>query len=232
MPEKLYTSGEYFKNNPTWDAEDSPWKASQIMRMIERNSIRPKTICEVGCGAGEILAELQRMMDKDCVFSGYEISPQAFELCKDKISERLHFKLGDIMSEKDAHFDLVLLIDVIEHVEDHYSFLRNMKSKGEYKILHIPLDLSAQSVLRAGRLEKNRESVGHIHYFTKETALGALKDAGYEVLDHFYTASIVDLPARSFLSYIAKMPRKLLFAANKDLAVRLLGGYSLMVLTR
>ena len=232
MPGEIYRNGSYLKNNPTWHAEDAPWKTKQIIKMLERNALSPKTICEVGCGAGEILAELQRKMDKECAFWGYEISPQAFEICRKKENDKLHFKLADILKEKEGVFDLLLLIDVLEHMEDYFNFLREIKSKSVYKILHIPLDVSVQALLRGKRILKGQKSVGHIHYFTKETAIAALKDTGYEVLDHFYTGSLIELPVKSWKSYLAKMPRKILFAINKDFAVRLMGGWSLMVLAK
>jgi len=47
--------GTYLAHNPTWDIEDSPLKASWVAYMISRNNPALKTICEVGCGAGEIL---------------------------------------------------------------------------------------------------------------------------------------------------------------------------------
>ncbi len=91
MFKELYTSGEYLEKNPTWHVEESPWKAKQILRMMKQNSISPRTICEVGCGAGEVLKQLQERMDPACSFWGYEISPQAFELCKPRANEKLHF---------------------------------------------------------------------------------------------------------------------------------------------
>src|SRR5713226_5856353 len=181
MIEELYTSGEYLKKNPTWHVGESPWKAREILRMMARNKIAPKTICEIGCGAGEILRLLQKKLGSECIFWGYEISPQAFELCQSRANERLHFKLADFTQEKDAFFDLVLIIDVIEHVEDCFSFLRAIKSKGSYKILHIPLDMAAKTIMQ-GRLISMLEDHGHIHYFTKDTALRILKNVGYEVL--------------------------------------------------
>ena len=74
----MYTGGAYLANNPTWHVEASHWKAAQILRMMQRNGLRPRTVCEVGCGAGEILRQLQLSMATDCLFLGYEISPQAF----------------------------------------------------------------------------------------------------------------------------------------------------------
>lgn len=232
MAKEMYTDGDYLKKNPTWHVEDSPWKAKHIIRMIKQNNITPKTICEVGCGAGEILRQLQDSMNEECEFVGYEISPQAFELCKKRTNERLRFELRDILQEKEAFFDLILLIDLIEHLEDYFGFLRGIKPKSKYKILHIPLSLSVQMVLRSSPIMKTRKSAGHIHYFTKETALQSLKDTGYEILDYFYTAESIDLPTKSIKRYIARLPRKLFFAVHKDLTTRILGGYSLMVLAK
>ncbi len=232
MSEEMYNQGKYLEKNPTWHVEDSPWKAKQIIKILNKNNIQPKSICEVGCGAGEILNYLYFRMPENAVFAGYEISPQAFDLCKERAKERLNFYLKDLFQDKDAFFDVVLCIDLLEHLEDYFSFLRNLKGKGQYKIFHIPLDLSVQIVLRGSPILRARNSVGHIHYFTKEIAIEILKDTSYEILDHFYTAGSIDLPAKSFKSLLAKFPRKILFKLNKDMTVRILGGYSLLILTK
>ncbi len=229
MSTTMYTQGDYLEKNPTWHVEDSPWKAKQIMKMMSRNKIKSKTICEIGCGAGEILVQLQNSLDKDHKFWGYDISPQAFELCKKRSNEGLQFVLGDLC-EDDIFFDLVLIIDVIEHVEDYFTLLRNIKERSKYKILHIPLDISVQTVLLNRTFIEDRYSVGHIHVFTKEIALMILRDAGYQVIDYFYTGIGFEGHGKSIASYFTRWPRKLLFAINKDLTVRILGRYSLMVL--
>jgi len=228
----IYRSGEYLEKNPGWHIEDSAWKASKIIQMLKRNNLKPKTICEVGCGAGEILFQLQKKLGEDCSFFGYEVSPQAFELCQKRANPRIHFELKDILQETTAFFDIILLIDLIEHLEDYFSFLRALKPKSQYEILHIPLELSVQAVLRMSPILKNRESVGHIHYFTKELFLQVLKEAGYEALDWFYTQWSLELEPSSIKNYLARLPRKLFYAIDKDLAVRILGGCSLMVLAK
>jgi cyclopropane fatty-acyl-phospholipid synthase-like methyltransferase len=232
IKERIYTHGEYFQKNPTWHVEDSQWKAGQIIKIINENHINPKTICEIGCGAGEILNQLHLKLDNNISFIGYEISHQAFELCKHKEKDRLHFYCKDLLEDNNAFFDLVLCIDVFEHVEDYFSFLRNLCNKGQYKIFHIPLELSAQKLLRTSAFRLARYKVGHIHHFTKETALWTLKDTGYEILDYFFTAGSIDLPAKHFKTLLAKIPRKMMYSLSKDMAVRILGGFSLMVLTK
>ncbi|MFH0887168.1 MAG: methyltransferase domain-containing protein [bacterium] len=232
MNTDLYRNGKYLLNNPTWHEEDSAWKAKQIIKMMERNKISPNTICEVGCGAGEILVQLQKNMNRDIVFSGYDISPQALELCGNKSNEKLQFIMKDILQEKNCHFDLILMIDLIEHLEDYFGYLREIKKMGDLKILHIPLDLSVQALLRVSPISKSYNIAGHIHYFTKEAVLRALTSLGYEIIDFFYTAGSIDRPARSLMSTLFKMPRRFLFCLNNDFAVRLMGGYSLLVLAR
>lgn len=229
---KIYSNGSYLKDNPTWHEEDSPWKAEQIAKILLRNNIHPASVCEIGCGAGEVLRSLKSRLNGDTKYSGYEISPQAFEICQQKKAENLEFHLKDLLADDGAKFDVVMAIDVFEHIEDCFGFLRKLRPKGRYQVFHIPLDLSVQTVLRATPITNARESVGHIHYFTKETALAILNDTGYEVVDHFYTNGSLDLPHRGWKSSLLKLPRKILYSIQKDWCVRMLGGSSLLVLTR
>lgn len=232
MIEARYTSGEHLEKVPDWHVEESPWKAKQITRLMRQNQLAPKTIGEVGCGFGEVLRQLQMRVNEECTFWGYEISPIAFEHCVKKTNERLHFKLADIRQEPDTFFDLMLVLDVVEHVEDYFGFLRAIQPRSQYKIFQIPLDLSAQTVLRGNVLLRLREELGHIHYFTKDTALQTLKDAGYKVLDYFYTSSSLELPTHVLTVKLLWWPRKLLSALDQDLTARALGGFRLMVLAK
>ncbi len=228
----MYTSGEYLRKNPTWGSEDSAWKAARILEITERNGLVPESVCEIGCGAGEILDQLHLKMPQAVSFSGYEISPQAFALCQAKEKSRLRFFLKDLPDQGGPAFDLVLLIDVFEHVEDYLGFLRKVRPLGKNTLFHIPLDLSAQAVMREKPILHAREQVGHLHYFTKSTALATLRDAGYEIVDYVYTQRSTDLPAKTLGSFLAKLPRKLGFVLARDLSVRTFGGYSLLVLAR
>jgi len=229
---KIYQDGTYLSKNSTWHEEDSPLKAKWINNLIKKNSLNPNTICEIGCGSGEILNQMSKVYDEKVKFYGYEISPQAFEVCKKKTKKNLIFSFGDLLKENDKYFDIAMIVDVIEHVEDCFNFLRKIKEKANYKIFHIPLDLSMLNLLRVSPIIAKRKNVGHIHYFTKETALETLKDTGYDIIDYFYTSGSIDLPNQSWKSNLLKIPRKILFNLNKDLAVRVLGGYSLMILTK
>lgn len=229
MSDKIYTEsdGEYFKNNPTWHTEDAPWKAKQILTILSRNNVQPRTVTEIGCGAGEILVQLCNKMPESTFFTGYEIAPDAYSMCQSRAHERLAFKKEDLLLQEEVS-DVLLVIDVFEHVEDYITFIKKCQGRAKYKIFHIPLEISVQSVLR-DTIMAGRRKFGHLHYFTKETALASLEDNGYKIVDHFYTAAGLDL-SRTLKSKIAYLPRVLLNMISKDLSVKLLGGQSLLVI--
>jgi len=229
--DSIYTDGTYLRNNPEWHADDSAWKAEHVARILARNRIAPKTVCEVGCGAGEILVELSRRLGPGTRLTGYDISPNAYAICSRKSAPNLEFRLANVLEEP-ASFELAMAIDVFEHVEDCFAFLRGLRGKASYKLFHIPLELSALWVARGTPLIRQRRAVGHIHHFCKETALAILEDTGYRVIDHCYTAGATDLDGYGWKSRLLKWPRKALFRLAPDAAVRLLGGYSLLVLAR
>lgn len=231
MAQNIYLDGAYIEKNPLYHVEDSPWKASQILKMLGRNDLQIGSVCEVGCGAGEILRQLQLQMPEEVMFYGYEISPQAFDLCKQRENERLLFYCEDLLAKDTQPFDLLLCIDVFEHVEDHMGFLRQLRHKGVHKVFHIPLDMTAQAILRGKPFVLWREELGHLHYFMKETALLTLQETGYEIVDFFYTPGGIE-KAETVKQRIAKLPRRALSIISQDFAVRTLGGYSLLVLAR
>lgn len=226
-----YYDETYLEQNKNWHLEDSQWKANQVLKIIKKNELVASSICEVGCGAGGILAHLSNMSPlKSVNFFGYEISPIAYRLCSSKSSKRLKFYLKDILIEK-VSYDLLLCIDVFEHVENHMEFLKEVKPKAKYKIFHIPLDLSVSSVLRGSFLEA-RKTVGHLHYFTPDLALETLNDCGYEVVDSFLTPAFSAVPPKTFKERLTKIPRSLLFKLSPKLMSKLIGGASLLVLTK
>jgi SAM-dependent methyltransferase len=226
-----YMDGDYLSKNSDWHVEDSPWKAVQIDKIISRNSLSPNTICEVGCGAGEILKQLSLMQQYNEVhFSGYEISDDAYELCKQRTSKRLTFYKKDL-KEDEKIFDILLCIDVFEHVENYMGFIRGLKEKGKLKVFHIPLDLSVSTIIRGG-LMYGRDSVGHLHYCTPDTAIATLTDCGYEIIDTMYTPSFADLPSKSWKAKLIKLPRHILYKISAKLLSTLIGGVSLMVLAK
>lgn len=228
---EMYEQALYAAKNPSWHESDAAWKAGHIERMLRKHGVPTRRICEVGCGTGEILLELERAFP-GAALCGYEISPHAYARAKQKQTARTCFHLQDGDAIPDAGFDVALAIDVLEHVDDYVQFIKRVRALATYKVFHIPLDLSVQSVFRGSPIMGLRADVGHIHYFFKQTALAAVEESGCRIVDHHYTASRLELPNQAFTSHLMKAPRRMMFALNPDFAVRLLGGYSLLVLAK
>ena len=226
----IYTDGSYLaKTGGTWHLEDSLFKTQRIASMLARHGeINPHTICEIGCGAGGILAQLRKMLPNHIVFTGYDISPQAHALSTQFSSPRCQFILGDAFADA-SKYDLVLVMDVIEHVEDYFSFLRHAREKGEWKMYHIPLDAYVSGILRGNN---SWDTVGHLHLFTIETALKSLEHTGHRVIDWTFTDPATATPRKTTREKIANLVRRPLAKLSKRLTARLMGGYSMLVLTK
>ena len=228
--ESIYTDGSYLaKTGGTWHVEDSPFKARQIFSMLKRNhEVKPHSICEIGCGAGGILSELQKMLPNHIVFTGYDISPQAHALSAQFSNPQCQFILGDAFADP-SQYDLVLVMDVIEHVEDCFSFLRNVKQKGEWKLYHIPLDAHVSGILRG---INSWDTAGHLHLFTIETALNSLRHTGHRVIDWVFTDGVIATSRKTTRERVANLLRRPLAKLSTKFAARLMGGYSMLVLAK
>jgi hypothetical protein len=129
------------------------------------------------------------------------------------------------------------VIDVYEHIPDYVGFVEKCRKKADYKIYHIPLDISVSSVLRNSFIPTGGVYPGgryHIHYFTADWALATLKETGHEIIDHFYTSgSFGGFGLHpSFKTSIANCPRWLFSKFSLPFTARVFGGYSLLVLAR
>src|ERR1700744_6457359 len=147
---ELYTGGDYLERNPDWHVADSAWKCDRIEELLPQTP-RLESVCEVGCGAGEILRQLHARPPSIGRMAGYEIAEAPYEMALQRATERLSFTLGDAAQDPET-FDLMLIMDVIEHVPDPIGFLAGLRFKARTTFVHIPLDLSAQSVLRPTKL--------------------------------------------------------------------------------
>jgi hypothetical protein len=127
----------------------------------------------------------------------------------------------------------LLVIDVLEHIEDYIGFLRNILKRSTFFVFHIPLELSAQQVIRDIQLH-TRATYGHVHYFSKATAVATLTDTGFHILDCFYTNANEQYASthKNFRMKLANVARNVLFSFARDFTVKLLGGYELMVLAK
>jgi trans-aconitate methyltransferase len=198
--------------------------------MLAKHQLSPRSICDVGCGTAGVLACLSHSLSAATRLVGYEPSSQAIKLAGERTS-RIDIRAADATTCHET-FEVMLLLDVVEHIPDYLGFLRSLADRAERYIFHIPLDMSVQAVLRMKPLLRARAKSGHLHYFSRETALASLAECGYEVMDEVFTRGGLELTSVSRAARAVAMPRRAAYALHPPFAARVLGGFSLMVLAR
>jgi SAM-dependent methyltransferase len=221
----MYNDGGYLSKNPGWHENDATWKASQVLSLLGDRNLRPKSIVDIGCGTGGVLEAMAGNLNGTRLV-GYDLSSRAIKLVSR--SDQIDLRVGTPEDVHD-HYDLLLSLDVFEHVEDYIGFLRSLRPIADWFVFHIPLDSSAQSVVRETPLLAVRSTVGHLHYFTRGTALASLETAGFRIsCDMLLFPN--DVPGRRMKTRIANVPRSLCRRLSPQLSARILGGSTLLVL--
>mgnify|MGYP001167512517 FL=1 len=226
-----YLNGDYAQKNPDWDSADASWKADKLHQLLAAHDCLPSSIVEIGCGSGAILAALRGYYPQVSL-AGFDIAPETSRFWSDASVRGIRFELADYLSLDEPVPDLILVLDVLEHLGNPWEFLARLRHRSKLVAIHFPLDLSAVSVLRERPLLQVRDKVGHLHYFTRGLALSLLEESGFEIVEARYTGAALDAPQRSFKTRVAGWARRLAYAVDRDFGARLLGGETLMVLAR
>lgn len=227
-----YTSGRYAADNPDWHEADAEHKARVLGDMIRYLGLEPRSVADVGCGAGGVLRHLKARFDDrltDTAWEGWDIAPLPISRAKEHEGERLLYVADDFLASE-RRVDLLLAVDVIEHVPDDLGFLLALRPRADWFLFRIPLDLSALDVLRPHRLLDARRRYGHRHCYTREMALELLASAGFRVESCRYDR--VPPPTPTPRHRAVDLGRRALFSLWPHGTVRLLGGWSLVVCCR
>jgi SAM-dependent methyltransferase len=175
----------------------------------------------VGCGSGAVLEELSKCNNNKTInYFGFDISKDAINIANKRSNSNLSFYLKDITDSSNTDlFDVLLVVDVIEHLPNYFSFLEA-----------IPLDMFVWSLFRENMLIESKKRVGHIHNFSEDFILSVIEDNGFNIIDKQYTEP--DYTSSSFKQRIVNTLKKLLFKISPRFCSKTLGGYSIMVLCK
>jgi SAM-dependent methyltransferase len=218
---------DYAELNSGWHVEDAEDKVAAVLKSIERARLHPQSICDIGCGSGDVLARLHRTLGTERAV-GYDISRHAIELASRHSAHGLRFVIGGVQPDVQP-YDLMLLLDVVEHVPEPVSFLMSLRDAAPCAIMNIPLELCVLKVLSADSLARGRRALGHVHYFNERVVYELLREAGYSVTDAWFsppgTGRVVPEPWRRAL----RAAQRVATGISPRIAARTIGGSSLMV---
>ena len=161
------------------------------------------SILEVGCAIGFFLHNFPgRNTTRRC---GIDISTENIISAKREYPT-ISFFAGTLAEFRRqhprGHFDLVLLSDILEHVEDDVGLLHACGSMGKYVLLNLPLEKVEEYRNRKYGME---DKEGHLGAYGKEDAFKMFAEAGLRAV-RFFEAQYVREPV--FRKYFFKKPVK------------------------
>jgi SAM-dependent methyltransferase len=112
--------------------------ADHMLRLCRQ--IAPKTVLEVGCGEGYMLDVLARS-DLDTDLLGIDISETAIADARARVGDGAKLEVEDArkLADDGRKFDLVMMLEVLEHIEDPGQMLPILERlTHRYLLLSVP----------------------------------------------------------------------------------------------
>jgi 2-polyprenyl-3-methyl-5-hydroxy-6-metoxy-1,4-benzoquinol methylase len=109
------------------------WHVKRALRKISGNICEDAVILDAGCGFGQYSWRMA-CMNKKWKIEAIDIDKEHIEDCnsffeKAGLSDRTRFRTGDLMLLSDHNcYDLILSVDVMEHIEEDVRVFRNFHS--------------------------------------------------------------------------------------------------------
>jgi 2-polyprenyl-3-methyl-5-hydroxy-6-metoxy-1,4-benzoquinol methylase len=143
-----------------------------LQRMLTQtiDSLGPKTVLDVGCGAGQNLAVLAE--EHRYALTGMDVSLEALRRAKQRVPGASFLVMDAQTAVLNAQFDVVMSIGVLEHLLDGQSAVSRMAALARGWVLVNTI---------GGTIYPNDHAVGHIAAYTKESLAATLERAGLKV---------------------------------------------------
>lgn len=223
---------EYLIKNPNMHLEDSLQKVRQAELVIPPK-IKVDSLLDVACGAGMITIEMAKRL-KTSNNVGIDISRMMINKAKELDKSKLiDWRVSDIFKYNPKNkFDVVLCMDILEHVKDDLMFLKKVSSLGKYILIKTPLEKSTFSKFLVkfniyDPWEDTNERYGHVHHYDERDLLVLFSKSNLKVIK----SVSVPMPKRS--KFVWEIFRLLfypisLFSMNK--MVQISGGFKIIFL--
>ena len=146
---------------------------AQLVKLVTK--LHPATVLDVGCGAGDNLAALEQTLPQ-LSLSGADVSSEALSLTKRRVPTAALHRFDVQQQALEERFDLVMGIQVIEHLADDVAALRNMGLMAKSHVLVTTM---------RGRMRPSEREIGHFRNYSDADLRFKAQRAGLEVVDIF-----------------------------------------------
>lgn len=155
-------------------------KSTNALKLLKGLDIAPiKSVLEIGCGYGRNLDEIVNHTNAHYGL-GCDISKEAIEYAKkhyenDSVrffyaeSPEIKSTVSQIQREYEKPFDIVILFDVLEHIPQAKTFIRELARVSRYFLIILPLDNTVlQNYILPKKMKKfpgSNHPDGHLREF-------------------------------------------------------------------
>ncbi|MEW6440399.1 MAG: class I SAM-dependent methyltransferase [bacterium] len=135
------------------------------------SSLQVRRVLEVGCGSGTNLAALAAAGNYE--LTGVDIAAEAVNLAKELVPQANLFLLDIEKAALPAQFDLVMSLQVVEHILDDVSALRNIGRMAKDFVLISTMQ---------GKMSPSEIGIGHVRNYSTLELRRKLEAVGLEVI--------------------------------------------------
>jgi 2-polyprenyl-3-methyl-5-hydroxy-6-metoxy-1,4-benzoquinol methylase len=173
------------------------WRLIALLRSLKKSRVpleKPLNVLEVGCGTGALRSQLESVTN--WTVNGTDLDMNALSRVKPARGRTMYY---NICEERDPYleaYDIVVLFDVLEHIEDTRPFLssvlRHLKPQG-LLLLNVPALQPLYS--------KYDEVVGHVRRYNKKSLSKEFEHFNFkiEVLSYWGLSLVPVLALRKFV---------------------------------
>ena len=154
--------------------ETTGFKIPNLMSLLPPGLLL-RSVLEIGCATGELIANFPVAPGGRRV--GCDISVANVAAASARYPETA-FLAGDFADLSLDAFDVVVLSDVLEHVEDDSEFLRRAARLGRHVLVNLPLE---DNWLNRNRRYGPDDASGHLRFYTEQEGLNLFARAGLGV---------------------------------------------------
>ncbi len=163
----------------------SKWKTKKIIQIISKSQIaKINSVLEFGCGPAYILKSISKELKIQKSY-GIDISHSMLKNAKKNFPKAKYYEMADL-SKFNKKMDLILFIDVLEHLPNPKKILNQAIKISKYQFIKVPLEntLIRNFARYIGLNKKSPE--GHINFWSKKEFLKNLSKWNLKIMNYYH----------------------------------------------